>query len=368
MGVFVEISPLDTLFFRDGKPFTMGEDTWAVTIFPPPPSVVYGALRTAIITQRGGLKEFIEAKGNGEFKDIGSVDKLGSLHLRGVFLKEGNFCYFPTPRDLVSKKEDREKNLFLLELKEKSTTNIDTPYLLYSPIREEVETKTDTFISTLFLRNYLLKDNISLNYRDDFWQLEPKIGIGRSRVSLAAEEGKLYRVGMIRLKEGVSLVVELEGLLGRFEEEGLIRFGGEGKGARYKQIANNPIKDLKSEDFKDRIKKAINETKMFKLYLATPAFFKNGWYPAWLNKNSGIDLRLLTAAVGKPLSIGGWDIAKRGPKFMQRMVPAGSVYYFEVTNHAINADKILATFHGKNICDDENYNKQGFGLSFLGRV
>ena len=41
------LNPTDTIFFRDGRPFNMGEDTYAQGIFPPPPSVLYGALRTA---------------------------------------------------------------------------------------------------------------------------------------------------------------------------------------------------------------------------------------------------------------------------------------------------------------------------------
>ena len=42
----IVLDAFDTLFFRDGKPFFMGDDTWADGIFPPPPSVISGALRT----------------------------------------------------------------------------------------------------------------------------------------------------------------------------------------------------------------------------------------------------------------------------------------------------------------------------------
>lgn len=37
----------DTLFFRDGKPFSMGDDVWANGVFPPYPSTLYGALRAS---------------------------------------------------------------------------------------------------------------------------------------------------------------------------------------------------------------------------------------------------------------------------------------------------------------------------------
>ena len=38
MRQIIEIEALDTLFFRDGKPFTMGQDTVGESIFPPHPS------------------------------------------------------------------------------------------------------------------------------------------------------------------------------------------------------------------------------------------------------------------------------------------------------------------------------------------
>lgn len=47
--MLIDIKPLDTLFFRDGKPFSMGDNDWADGIFPPHPSVFYGALRSAYI-------------------------------------------------------------------------------------------------------------------------------------------------------------------------------------------------------------------------------------------------------------------------------------------------------------------------------
>ncbi len=44
--MIIKINPVDTLLFRDGKPFSMGENTWPDTVFPPYPSVIYGALRS----------------------------------------------------------------------------------------------------------------------------------------------------------------------------------------------------------------------------------------------------------------------------------------------------------------------------------
>ncbi|HEC25711.1 MAG TPA: hypothetical protein ENI54_06865, partial [bacterium] len=58
--MIVEIDALDTLFFRDGKPFTMAENRWADTVFPPFPSVIYGALRSAYFANH--IEELGKAK------------------------------------------------------------------------------------------------------------------------------------------------------------------------------------------------------------------------------------------------------------------------------------------------------------------
>ena len=42
------ITPLDVLLFRESKPFSPGESSWAKGIFPPLPSTVFQALRTAL--------------------------------------------------------------------------------------------------------------------------------------------------------------------------------------------------------------------------------------------------------------------------------------------------------------------------------
>ena len=46
MSVFYEIIPLDTLFFRGSTPMEAGQNV-AVSMFPPPVSVIEGSFRTA---------------------------------------------------------------------------------------------------------------------------------------------------------------------------------------------------------------------------------------------------------------------------------------------------------------------------------
>ena len=42
------IEPLDVLLFREAKPFSPGEGSWAKGLFPPLPSTVFQALRSIL--------------------------------------------------------------------------------------------------------------------------------------------------------------------------------------------------------------------------------------------------------------------------------------------------------------------------------
>lgn len=94
------ITPHDKVLFRDGRPFTAGQDTRATSASVlPPPSTVSGALRTYI-----GFEVF-----NGDFKDLG--DAFGSpIQFWGPFLgisaerdsKASLTAYFPAPLDILT--------------------------------------------------------------------------------------------------------------------------------------------------------------------------------------------------------------------------------------------------------------------------
>ncbi len=71
----------------------------------------------------------------------------------------------------------------------------------------------------------------------------------------------------------------------------------------------------------------------------TPAVFENGWLPDGFEAESGEyvgrlagiahDLRLRAAFVSRADHVSGWDVARNRPKPADRLVPRGSVYFFE---------------------------------------
>jgi CRISPR-associated protein Cmr3 len=76
----------------------------------------------------------------------------------------------------------------------------------------------------------------------------------------------------------------------------------------------------------------------------TPALFERGWLPDGLERSErsyrgplpGLEgeVVLRAAFVSRPVHVSGWDMAAGRPKPTSRMVPAGSVYFFERVDKA----------------------------------
>lgn len=350
----IKIDALDTLFFRDGKPFTMGGDTWGSGIFPPYPSMVYGALRSLYFSYN-----ISELKNATSIDETNSNDPTKNLTIKGFYLQRTDDLIFPVPMDCVAEKNAKEKNKLLILKHEKAQciSNCKTPIVLCSDKRQQIENIEDGWIDSATLGDYLNGNYGSMYYLklSDFVLSEAKIGIGRNDKTHTAEDSMLYRAGMKRLKD-ISIVVDIEGL--DIPDSGVMKIGGEGRPVSFKTGEALPVPH------------SVLTSNKIKLYLATPAIFQNGWLPGTIDGESlvgeinGIGLKLITAAIGRPLYIGGFDI-KKGPKPMKRAVPAGSVYYFEVQGQ-YSSEQIIEAFHNKAISDDAVNRQQGFGIVYLG--
>ncbi|MCX7942870.1 MAG: type III-B CRISPR module-associated protein Cmr3 [Dictyoglomaceae bacterium] len=367
--MWIKITPKDTLFFRSGRPFSMGSETWADELFPPFPSTIYGAIRTFFIFQRGSLREFKE-KG---YPDIGDIKTKGSMKIRGPFLSniEENILYFPIPSDCVRKKnETKENKVFILKKNEKPSifySDEKLEEILIWKGKDQVDEANEYFDSIEF-KKYLQSSSSNYSYisNKSFFTIEPKIGIARNKRTLTSKEGYLYRIPMIRLKNRFGFLVEIENLSSKndFPNEGIFQLGGEGKTVSFEKIDFNPMENIENINFE-----FAND--IFKIYLATPAIFEKGWIPKWIDENTmrgekeGVEIQLIACAIGKYIRIGGWDIAKGEPKTMYKAVPAGSVYYIRILDGS-SKQKIKDIFHFKNISDINP--EEGFGLSFVGEV
>lgn len=352
----IRITALDTLFFRDAKPFNMSEDSWATGIFPPPPSVFYGVLRSAYLSQKGYSKANIAASAH--------------LKIHQIFIGLQEEIRLWTPYDLViSNKGNRTEKKHLLQIVPYKSISNFPKNLTYYLIPPENEAGFRLKIDGIGGEALMIEDSIEdyLNNKPPIYEsirqfitAEPKVGIGRNNITRVAAESALYRVGMQRLKnemgKTLNFVVEFSGF--DLEEKGVLKMGGEGKAVSYQEE-----KDL-NLDFE----KVDISAGFFKIYLATPAIFTKGWLPDWIDEQTMIGtygdlkIKLLTVALGKSLSIGGFDIDKRQPKTMYKAVPQGSVYYFQLLEGT--SEDVFRAFHQQSISDKKA--KEGFGCSLVG--
>lgn len=366
--MIIQIEALDTLFFRDGKPFTMGDETWASGIFPPPPSVFYGALRSAYFSQHPDQLEFVNTD-NDPTKD---------LIIKGIYMgldEEQSSLLLPYPLDLVyskdglTKKEKRDERLhgkfkvYKLKSQENSYSSLGNLNILMLNTGGKVDELEESLIYDYEFQHYLEGERAKYDVKSLSFHLkeEPKVGIKRNNETNITVEGALYRTGFKRLK-GMSFYLDIDFKEIKLKNQ-LIKLGGEGRIARLKN--NTTIKIINRPN-------VISNS--CRLYLATPTFFDNGDLPSWINTKTleasinGIELILSTCAIGKPVSIGGFNMTAREPKPMKKAVPAGSVYYLKTKDGSeINFTELFANKFEFSVCDDREIAKQGFGLFYIGK-
>lgn len=349
----IEIQALDTLFFRDGKPFEMGDDNWADGTFPPPPSVIYGALRSAYFAQHPELM----GKWNTD-------DPTKKLRITGIYLKYDNRIYLPTPLDIVIDKNYDDEHLFPLKLinsqKNKIIHNSEVNFI---PVFDgEAFSPKGYYLRDgdfkRYLQNKIDKDNgiISTNIEKLILK-EPKIGIGLDHESGTTSEGKLYRVGLNRLRENfdkewlefikLSFIVEFEGI--ELNQQGILKLGAENKTVVYSKFNDN-IEHLKE------IHTNNNKYNLFKIILLTPAITEKG---NLLKLNA--DKEIITGFVDNYIAIGGWDIKEKKPKTLYRAIPAGSVFYIRTKNKLSISD----LYYELGFSLSEKRKNEGFGLYLI---
>lgn len=387
----IQLDALDTLFFKDGKPFSMGEDTWADGIFPPPPSVLYGALRTQYLSANSSL-DINNIQQETESLEITQIyyklldKKEETSHNR---LSASNFL--PLPADLVErdpKIEQREntdsdflKLLASLKRKEEKSKNYETRRLPVKKLDEKVVTSSENlsafpfwtepnsiveqvkngFIDANDLWQYLANPDM-LKFKakklDDYLRVEPKTGIKRNRhTRTTSDDGDLYRVGM-RRASGFQIEVSFKELpdykfFSSENQYATLKLGAEGKIAHVRPREYNlltPPKGLSGQ--------------LFRMYLATPVIIltdaqENRIYPKVDFFDESVSC--IGAAIYKPYFLGGFDMKERRPKPMYKVVPAGSVFYYRSANE-INFDKI----QGMKV--SEVGSKEGFGIAYFGKL
>lgn len=364
MNIFIE--PSDVWLFRDGRPFAPDERGRAVSFFPPMPQTMQGMIRSLRLAQSG--EPFDYRQWSESLKaEIGQPDNYAALQLRGPLVAKRNGDnvqrFFPLPEDMTQLQSGWH---ILSPSDDHFDTNWQPPTLqpLLPPQGSEQTKFQKGWLCEDGLLSYL-KGNacgVHVHPNSALFQTEPRFGVQIDSQPKRPMEGMLYQVEFVRPQADVGLLVEVSGV--SLNDSGLLQLGGEARAGRYEQIEKGL--DLPRDG---RAPRLFGDKLRFKLYLATPALFKHGWLPGWVDPQSlhgeknGVHVKLIAAAVGKPQGIGGRDISQRDrQRAIRRAAPAGSVYFFETV---ASAHAVMETFDGKCVSDADADRQIGFGLCYL---
>jgi CRISPR-associated protein Cmr3 len=371
MRLFLE--PVDVALFRDGRSFTAGSDHRARSLFPPNPSTVLGALRSKLLMDTGvSLTAFAKRQDEAHVaKDqMGWPGEAPPFALCGPFIarveRDANGCvcqirpYYPLPADVVEVGQ-------AYHVLKPIAPGVDLPFNANWPDNTlcplwlpgtEKQREGEGWLDEQTLQACL---GGTVPAKTEVWPderlfaRESRFGVGIDSRRKRYQDGLLYQVEFIRPREGVGLAVDIVEGAPRFDQSGLLSMGGESRTFRYYRL------DVPRQP-------AQPSSQRFKVYFATPAYFKNGWCPkqSWSTWFGG-DVHLVAVALRRARAISGVKVdteSQHGgtfPKTGLKFVPAGSIYYFEAKGKITYTGKPVSEFD-----EDEADSRAGYGAVLFG--
>lgn len=400
----LQLVPDDVVFFRDGKPSSIGQDHYLRSLFPPFPSTLYGALRTLRLIEEGvDLPTLTENTWNqlssNLRRELGEWRGFGSMSVRGPWITRQEAgraeVLLPAPQDLgllLTPPEPRGRTGTPIPKRDASwikavvryrpdrglddkgagwshPLELPHPYEWkdgrYTPWAgsEDPSSPVGWYLDPAGMKTWLdggIPDPARFVSQSDLWEGEARTGVGLQDDKRVHKEHMLYTFGFVRLTRGIGFgfEVELEDPSGKeFGAGGHVRLGGDGRTARLQDGPGFPSFD-------------VPVGSGFVLYLATPCLAESGAYPPGFDQErrdgtlGGVPCRLTSAVMRGGALIGGWDIARGQPRTLRRAIPAGAVYRFSAVNAGLSAlqGRCLSGY------PDEHLSQQGFGLALIGRA
>lgn len=315
------LEPLDVWLFRDGRPFTAGQQFRAASRFPPSPLVLQGALRAYHLMVHSRVSPW-DARAVAEA--VGGPDDWGPLRMIGPLLarrsETGSLeLLLPPPADALARGNRLQR---LPAPKEPpSWLRVAAPTSALFPLWELGDTVTEKAGQRLWLPltdfpAYARGEAVAGVPQDELWDEEVRVGIAQDSVRRTTREGFYYEARYVRLAPGVGLLISFAGL-DWHETEGILALGGERRSARFVAVPEFAL-PTPPDPLPER----------FFLFFLTPAVFEDGWLPTdWSAFFEG-SVELVAAALERAEVVGGFDVARGKERPAYRAIPAGSVYYF----------------------------------------
>ena len=361
------IEPQDVLFFRDGRDLHASESYTASSQFPPQPGTVYGALRSAILAAAGAdFNAQVDHFGLGDdhtaIRVAGTRTRHGSLSIRHLGLHgAGGSPVFPVPSDVRSLKDapDTYRILSPAQLPGNALTDsgatwfggtVDT-----QPLKEASGYLTaDPYAD--YLSGSLLPDG-AVRSATEFWVRESRTHVSIDPSSGTAAESLLFAVPFVRFQHECGLLIEVDGDDGLLNDIEWLKLGGEGRAARIRKVEASA-----------RPQPTIPPKGRIRVILSATAPFANGWLPdGWTETGTfpflGGTAEFRGCVLNRHTTVSGWDLAKHRPKPSRRAVPAGSVYYLDVSGIHPGLQSSIPS-----LCADPDDIRIGYGTYHIGNL
>lgn len=392
----ITLTPRDLLFFRDARPMSGGGigqgGNW------PLPHTLHGALHTALyqsLPERQSWETSVHRpKRKGSQVSEKTTDmRFGNLRSVGPFPSCEDEVFVPASRDLIYDKVKGKAAVGFEPVKLPDNWRNDLPSpLLYAVARKGTPSKDplSAWISLTEFFNYLRGEPVRLKDSGELWQIERNVGIALDDRTGATREGMLYQAEKMRLMDEVHFhaFAAMAGsgpdlLTDVFQQNITVPFGGESS-----VVTSSGLRTLE-QNAPFEFPLEISGTRV-KWTLITPARFRQGWQPAWiddtekvrlpsapcerepgerredwrerLKKVPPISAHLVAALLPSPRHVSGWQAGADGKaKKTERLVEAGSVYYFEAENEE-QARLLAAALNCTPRSDSLGEKGYGYGL------
>ncbi|TWB10071.1 CRISPR-associated Cmr3 family protein [Nitrospirillum amazonense] len=342
---FYLLHPQDTLFFRDGRPFEQADDglASATSLFPPHPSTLTGALRAALALGRGwdGRSGWdaplTRVLGDGPGMTGGHLRFGPPLLMR--WMEGGWRPLYPAPRHLLVRHRSGDgkgawKFAVLRPARIAVATDLGALHPALPPpgwTGKEVRPATDWWLTGEGLRQVLDGGDLGglerqAIHRDDLWVKEARVGLALAEGTRTAVRGNLYAAAHVRLARDTALGMAVSGLPADWTAADRVPLGGEHRHAHVEALAKPPAPIPPTAAFN-----RDGDGALVCLTALSPTRPPEHWLkPGPLPQHEG---DILSACLGDPLPIGGWDGrggATRGPQALQPFVPAGSCWFLRL--------------------------------------
>ncbi len=335
----IRFEPLDSLFFRDGRPYDQGEHGQAdvASLFPPPPPSLVGAVRAAgaraLGWKSGHWNEAVRRR-------LGDRESLDPLRFRGPLLirnhGKANTCLFPAPANLVGRSESGtiEPESLSLLYPGTSGARCDLGENVRLPSAERIAEgakplcRNGWWIAREGLERILQGEPPrpdELVHRSRIWREEPRVGIARNPETRTTGEGAMYSPRHVRLAAGIALALEVDNLPSEcrsFLESGPHPVGGESRMC-WMRLDDCGLTLPKSPPWPN-----ANGRIRYSITILTPADTAKPPLPGDLDY-AGLRGKVVSACLPPPVVIGGWNSEKRTPLPLKPCLAPGSVIFLE---------------------------------------